>query len=335
MAFDAAGLFPGFGEPFDAVSALLAAARGDYTGAAMSAASMLPIAGWGSSAAKWLGHLKDVPASTVLDASTLRNMAEHTEDVTQAIYARQLADGLDAVAARGAASPAELDALLRRAADQAPAQRQSLEVLERASAKERREIAGHLKPVSNFDARTAGGGGIWDNHAGISRNNEHVATVNGEVLDPQRLPDGRIKRANLEKTLPSPELIDSLKDRGYQRAHLWGPQFGDEAANGIMYAPGSFNTGRQRVLEATIAGMRKNLDLADGERLVLQARATSFPRDQFGGQALSRAEYDFAVVRTGSDGRTRIIERVGVSFKVDPPPKSTWQSQTHPGGLIW
>lgn len=45
MGLDAAGLIPGLGEIFDGVNALVSLTRGDYTGAALSLISMVPLAG--------------------------------------------------------------------------------------------------------------------------------------------------------------------------------------------------------------------------------------------------------------------------------------------------
>lgn len=50
---DVVGLVPGFGEPVDAVNALISLGRGNYADAALSAAAMIPIAGWGGTALKF------------------------------------------------------------------------------------------------------------------------------------------------------------------------------------------------------------------------------------------------------------------------------------------
>lgn len=52
MALDVAGLVPGFGEVADGLNALISLARGDYVGAGLSAAAMIPFVGWGATAAK-------------------------------------------------------------------------------------------------------------------------------------------------------------------------------------------------------------------------------------------------------------------------------------------
>ncbi|MEK7254087.1 MAG: RHS repeat-associated core domain-containing protein, partial [Bacteroidota bacterium] len=50
---DVAGLIPGVGEIADGLNAGIYAARGDYVNAALSAAAMIPGAGWGATAAKY------------------------------------------------------------------------------------------------------------------------------------------------------------------------------------------------------------------------------------------------------------------------------------------
>ncbi len=52
MGLDVVGLIPGIGEVADAANAIISLARGDYVGAALSAAAMIPFAGWGATAGK-------------------------------------------------------------------------------------------------------------------------------------------------------------------------------------------------------------------------------------------------------------------------------------------
>lgn len=326
---DVVGLLPVAGELADGLSALLCVARGDYLGAGLSAASMIPIAGWGGAAAKWVGRLKDAQAGQLLDGSALRGMAAAAADAGERRFLRQLADVSEDAVAKGRASPAQVDLVLRRAGDNSDSWRATLEARERAAARQRRDITEHLSPAPTHDARTAGTGGIWDSHSGISRDNELVVTMNGQILQPVLDARGNVRRAGLEKSLAPASSPDSLRGAGYDRAHLWGPQFGDEAAAGVMHAPSAFNRGQQRVLEDVLRGMRDNL--REGERLVLQARATSFPRDQFGGAALRRGEYDFAVVKRSNE----IVERVGVVFDLRPPTTPGWVHRVVPGGLAW
>jgi RHS repeat-associated protein len=50
---DIVGLVPGFGEPADLISAGISLARGDYIGATLSMAAMIPFAGWAATYAKF------------------------------------------------------------------------------------------------------------------------------------------------------------------------------------------------------------------------------------------------------------------------------------------
>lgn len=56
---DVAGLVPGFGEVADGTNALIYLARGDNVNAALSAAAMIPFAGWGATGAKVLTKYGD------------------------------------------------------------------------------------------------------------------------------------------------------------------------------------------------------------------------------------------------------------------------------------
>ena len=52
LGLDLVGLIPLFGEVADLANGLISLARGDYTGAALSFAAIIPFAGWGATAAK-------------------------------------------------------------------------------------------------------------------------------------------------------------------------------------------------------------------------------------------------------------------------------------------
>lgn len=53
IGLDIAGLYPGFGEPFDVINAAIYLAEGDYENASYSVAAMVPVAGWAAIAAKY------------------------------------------------------------------------------------------------------------------------------------------------------------------------------------------------------------------------------------------------------------------------------------------
>ena len=52
IALDVAGLIPGFGEVADGLNALISLIRGDYVGAGLSLAAMIPFAGWAATVGK-------------------------------------------------------------------------------------------------------------------------------------------------------------------------------------------------------------------------------------------------------------------------------------------
>ncbi|MGH9870392.1 MAG: polymorphic toxin type 4 domain-containing protein [Candidatus Polarisedimenticolia bacterium] len=126
--------------------------------------------------------------------------------------------------------------------------------------------------------------------------------------------DPRVPNFNVD--LPTSREI-GLPD--YERAHLWGPGFGDEAREGIMYAPREVNQVFQsRTAEARLRELR---DLAsnEGATIVLTASAESYPRATWRGhELLKEVSYEFRV--RYSDGSTATIGRIDISV---PPPGST------------
>lgn len=177
-------------------------------------------------------------------------------------------------------------------------------------------------PGVTVDPRVSGSGGIEAIRARVSARNETVVSIYGRIR-PQ------IPRHGFEDAIPPARDIDALRGLNYDNAHLWGRQFGDEAGAGVMHAPAEFNQVQQRVLEMQIKGLQSGLK--PGEELLVRARATSFPRDQFGGACARRYEYDFAV-RTQSGA---VTDRTGVVFDLPPPGSGNRDPsiQITPGGL--
>ena len=68
LGLDVVGLIPGFGEIADGLNGLVSLARGDYVGAGLSFAAMIPFAGWGATAGK-IGR-KAVNAADALGDTT-------------------------------------------------------------------------------------------------------------------------------------------------------------------------------------------------------------------------------------------------------------------------
>ncbi len=177
-------------------------------------------------------------------------------------------------------------------------------------------------PASGYalDTRVAGDG-VQYVHVDVNARRETVVSIYAEVR-PQ------IERQHFENKIPLASQIDDLSGRDYDRFHLLGRQLGGEAAEGVMHAPKGLNIGLQAILEGQLKGMQAGL--AEGERIFVRARATSYPRDQFGGATARRFEYDFAVVSPKGEAS----ERVGVVFDIAPPTSGgRWEHRVVPGGL--
>ncbi len=117
----------------------------------------------------------------------------------------------------------------------------------------------------------------------------------------------------------------------YHRAHLWGPGWGDEALDGIMYAPKDLNVRWQTLWRGLFDephGIERTIDdiaqyAADnGGHLEVIAVARSFGRREMRGLRgrellLKEVSYDIRINIPGrTDGPERITE---VSIAVDPP----------------
>jgi hypothetical protein len=79
FTLDVIGLIPGAGELADGANALISLLRGNYVDAALSAGSMIPFAGWGSTAAKFIkkaAKAADTLGTAAKDADVAFNTAE-------------------------------------------------------------------------------------------------------------------------------------------------------------------------------------------------------------------------------------------------------------------
>ncbi len=77
---DVAGLIPGFGEPLDALNALIYLARGDRLNFALSAAAVIPFLGWGATAGK---IATKESAQLLLKAPTARLLQNDLEHIVE------------------------------------------------------------------------------------------------------------------------------------------------------------------------------------------------------------------------------------------------------------
>lgn len=104
----------------------------------------------------------------------------------------------------------------------------------------------------------------------------------------------------------------------YELSHLWGPGFGDEAWDGLMYAPRELNQDwlnrgiEQRLRDLRIVG--ESMDAV----LEVTARANAYPLATWRGHSILRSQsYDFALRH--SSGASRRLGRVELT--VSPPPQ--------------
>ena len=113
LALDMAGLVPGAGEVADGANALISAARGDYVDAALSAASMIPFAGWIASLGKGgkyaLNSAEAIEAAAKYGdevAAGIRAATKYGDDLVEGIgtaakYGDDLIEGIGAAAKYG------------------------------------------------------------------------------------------------------------------------------------------------------------------------------------------------------------------------------------------
>jgi hypothetical protein len=166
---------------------------------------------------------------------------------------------------------------------------------------------------------TAGTGGI---HmiAGVRRADySYEFVVEGEVLEPLN----RARAPNFNRQTSMFLTAEELGVPGWDRAHLWGPVFGDEAAAGIMFAPQAINQRLQKAIELTIRDAREMANSAGGKvKLRAAARShptgygTSFIGQQRGGEFLAEVEYTVRVL----DDRGRELSVNRMTLEIGPPP---------------
>lgn len=177
-------------------------------------------------------------------------------------------------------------------------------------------------PNVKLIGETAGTGGIKRIWAVREPNGTVRYVIDGELKNPIK----RNLAPNFNQELPSASSV-GLPD--YEIAHLWGPGFGDEAWDGMMYAPRDVNQFLQnRGIEDRLRELHA---LANRERATIQlmARAESHPprTPPIGHQLLKEVHYDFSVrLHDGhvlSGGRIDII--------VPPPGGGRPQIHGYPG----
>lgn len=127
-------------------------------------------------------------------------------------------------------------------------------------------------PCSPAHALTAGAGGIRSIRAWTDADGALRYEIDGEVLAPLEQSPRFNRRDNV-----LPPAADVGLPQCYQRAHLWGPGFGDEAAAGIFYAPRAMNLAWQNAgVEAFLRELRP-IAAEQGAALMLRVAARSHP----------------------------------------------------------
>lgn len=181
---------------------------------------------------------------------------------------------------------------------------------------------GNLK-LTNETAGTGGIRTIQGGSGGQASNGTIAVQITGELKKP-------IPRADAPNYNEKPPTIKSLgpevngpangglSSAGYEKAHLWGPGFGDEARDGIMLAPQEVNQVFQnQKMEDALRELQKRAG-EDGKVLVT-ATATSHPTrttvpvDQ---PILANVTYTFSL-QSGNDPPRELAT---VDISVDKPP---------------
>ena len=194
LVLDGVGLIPGFGEIADGANALISLGRGDYAGAALSAAAMVPFAGWGATAAKVarrganaVDAVNDARKAKVVVEGTAKagqevvnQAAKHADEATET--AKKV--GQDGAKVKPKSVVANESSVLRSPADLMGVEPASSELLAAVSKKRSLVIAqpgsDELRMLDYFGAEASVGG---INHSSIIlRQNPSKAAVLEEFL---------------------------------------------------------------------------------------------------------------------------------------------------------
>jgi len=156
---------------------------------------------------------------------------------------------------------------------------------------------------------------------------ESIAILRGDI----ELQELGIKHKGLDysKDLPPAggKVYKGISLSGYDRAHLWGPGFGDEARAGIMYAPAEFNRSWQNNhIEDRIRVAAERVR-AEGGEFILKVKARSYaPEEPFLKSVLRNKDQEFLLKEIkyeievrNADGTVR--GTATIEFDIPPPGK--------------
>jgi hypothetical protein len=170
--------------------------------------------------------------------------------------------------------------------------------------------------------RTARTGGIRTVAGSELRDHRIEFEIQGKILPGLRREDAMGFESHGFRS-PGDITIGDVSLSNYERAHLWGPGwFGDEAYDGIMYAPSELNQRWQSIgIERRIQQLRELVHLEGGE-VHVTARARSFPRARTPGLrgrelVVQEVEYEVSVLIPGRSTEPRRVFHVMI--EVDHP----------------
>ncbi len=154
---------------------------------------------------------------------------------------------------------------------------------------------------------TAGTGGIRRIAGERAADGTVGVQVNGVLRPP--LDRDAPTTPNFNATLPAARDVGLP---GYEIAHVWGPGFGDEARDGLMYAPQEVNQAFQNHGVESRLRELESLARSQGVTIEVSARATSFDREVgHGHDVLKEASYHFEARMP--DGSSKVIGEVDIT----------------------
>jgi hypothetical protein len=174
--------------------------------------------------------------------------------------------------------------------------------------------------LADFDKETAGTGGIKSIEKRADADGLYGVAIEGELKDP--IPREKAPNYNGSDKLIDPE-GPGLNPEEWEKAHLVGPGFGDEAAAGLMNAPKEMNQFYQnRGVEGWMRDLHSAVK-AVGGRVTYKAKAVAwdFPvkgwKPSSGAEFLKIAEYDVVVDIPG-----RPKQPIRIAIETAPPPQA-------------